>query len=239
MAENVLDACLARELSALTESRGNVYALLSRCYEKEITAEFAAQLANEFRFQSDNAALMAEMDAMRACMSDVDDQGIEQLAVTYNRVFFGMGPLSAKHAFPYESVYTSQRGLMMQEAYDGTRAVYRENRLQKDASFTEPDDHVAVQLAFMKTQCDRACEALAALDEDAATAAFEQQRAFLAEHLLNWMDRFAIEAEAAAREGFYVHLARFTKGFLEDDASVLADILDEEDGSEGVSDEQE
>lgn len=225
MSKDVFDVELAEGLSEIIRSRGNVYALLSRCYETEMDVTFAAEIADRFSFQSDNAVLSGEMDAMRDCLRAIDDDGLEMLAVAFDRVFFGMGPLTAKKAFPYESVYTSRKGLLMQEAFVETAKVYRANRLQKSADFREPEDHLAVQLAFMKALCDRAGEALATRDMQAAEEALAEQRAFLQEHLLNWVPRFAIEAEEAAEQGFYAHLARFTPAFLREDEMALADIL--------------
>lgn len=226
MSEHKMDEKTAAELRDLVLSRGNVYDLLARGYRSEIDAAFARDLADEFVFQSEDERLSEEMEAMRASMRGIDEDGLEQLAVTFDRVFFGMGPLSARHAFPYESVYTSGAGLLMQDAYGETKKVYRENGLVKDGSFTEPEDHLAVQLSFMKALCDRACAALEDRDEDEAAAALGRQRAFLDSHLLNWVGRFADDVCVAAQDGFYVHLARFTARFLELDREVLNDVLD-------------
>lgn len=231
MANEPMDAQLAAELSQETANRKNVYALLARCFEKEVDAAFAADVAESFAFESEDAVLNESVAALRACLAGVDAAGIEQLAVWFDRIFFGMGPLSAKHAFPYESVYTSQRGLLMQEAYGTTRRAYRENGLQKSDDFAEPDDHLAVQLAFMAALCDRAAEALEARDEDAAEAAFKVQRQFARGHLLNWIGRFAADVETAAsagdtpESGFYAHAARFTARFVELDVATLDDML--------------
>ncbi len=227
-ATGAMDAALAAELASLFESRGNVYALLSRAFEVEIDADFAHELTQDFEFDTDDPELAAQMAAMRSCLEGVDDDGLERLAVVFDRVFFGMGPLTSKKAFPYESVYTSQKGLMMQDAYSEVVKVYRGMRLRKDERFTEPEDHIAVELAFMGELAGRAREALAARDEQAATEAIRVQREFLRSHLLNWVDRFAADCCEAAEDGFYVHLARFTRTFLAEDARVLDEVLGEE-----------
>ena len=108
LAENLIDFC---------ENRDRVYALLSRCYETEIDAAFAEALAGEAALASDDAGLAAGFAALQADLADCDEDALEQLAVVFDRAFFGMGPRTAQKAFPYESVYTSEGGLMMQEAY--------------------------------------------------------------------------------------------------------------------------
>ena len=71
-------------------SRANVYEVLSRCYEVEMSASFAARLCREFEIEGGTAVMERELAAMRACLEGVDDAGIEMLAVTFDRVFFGM-----------------------------------------------------------------------------------------------------------------------------------------------------
>ena len=116
LAENLIDFC---------ENRGRVYALLSRCYETEIDAAFAEALAGEAALASDDAGLAAGFAALQADLADCDEDALEQLAVVFDRAFFGMGPRTAQKAFPYESVYTSEGGLMMQDAYAEVLHVYR------------------------------------------------------------------------------------------------------------------
>lgn len=228
-----LDPQTRSALAALMASRANVYRLLSRCYRSEVDDALARELTSEFAFTSDEAALTAALDAMRAALDGADEAALEQLAVTFDRVFFGMGPLTARHAFPYESVYTSDRGIMMQDAYAQVVRAYREQHLAKDASFTEPEDHLACELAFMATLADRAAAFLAtgdAADDDAADQTVRQSLTFAQNHLLNWVDRFCIDLDAAASsdgtDGFYPSLARFTAAFVRGDAALLEDTLD-------------
>ena len=216
-----------RELAGLMESRANVYGLLSRCFEVEIDAGFAAELSGRFEFDSDDEALASELSGMCEALAGIDEDGLEQLAVVFDRAFYGMGPRTAQKAFPYESVYTSDRGIMMQDAYIEARRAYREHGLAKDESFTEPDDHIAVELAFMRELASRCKGALEQGDDEAAAGLVGEQRAFLADHLLNWAGRFAVDLEKSAEGGFYVHLARFTARFLRLDAGMLADMVDE------------
>ncbi|MEC4185166.1 molecular chaperone TorD family protein [Adlercreutzia sp. R21] len=234
MSDILLDEETRSGLAALMESRANVYRLLSRCFRSEVDEALARDIAEAFTFESDDATLTEALAAMeRAAAAAVgDEQALELLAVTFDRVFFGMGPLTARHAFPYESVYTSDRGIMMQEAYAAMTRTLREQALVKDASFTEPEDHLAVELAFMATLADRTVAFLAARDEAgdaAATETVRQSLAFAQSHLLNWIGRFCAELVLAAtpdgEESFYVALARFTARFVEGDAELLEEML--------------
>lgn len=221
----VLSAELAENLIEFCKMRGRVYALASRCYEKEIDAEFARELAACRDFDSDDPALAEAFAALRADVAEADETVLEELAVVFDRVFFGMGPRTSQKAFPYESVYTSEGGLMKQDAYSEVRRIYRGAGFEKAAGFTEPEDHVAVELAFMARMCERAVEALRAGDGDAAEELLRSQQVFLNDHLLNWIPRFTAESRAAAQGGFYAHLATLTDAFLRADADELGEVL--------------
>lgn len=223
--EEVMSAELVENLVDFCENRARVYALLSRCYEKELDTAFAAELAEAARVESDDPALAEGFAALQTDLAGCDDGQLELLAVVFDRVFFGMGPRSAQKAFPYESVYTSEGGLMMQDAYAEVLHVYRGAGFAKNPGFKEPEDHLAVELAFMALLCGRAVEALRAGDEAGAERQLRAQREFLSDHLLNWIDRFTSDVRKAAEDGFYFDLATFTEDFLTADAAELAEVL--------------
>ena len=150
---------------------------------------------------------------------------LTELAVDYVRAFIGSGNDGFSAAYPYESVYTSEGGLMMQEAYAEVLHVYRNAGFAKNPGFKEPEDHLAVELAFMALLCGRAVEALRAGDEAGAERQLRAQREFLCDHLLNWIDRFTADVRKAAEDGFYFDLATFTEDFLTADAAELAEVL--------------
>lgn len=213
------------ELVELMESRANVYKVLSRSYLKEIDEAFAKEFAKAFSFESSNEALDCSLKSAKEALVGVDEAALELLAVDFDRVFFGMGPLTARHAFPYESVYTSDRGIMMQDAYAQVLHVYRQQHLAKDKSFTEPEDHIAVELAFMATLSDRTATFLREGLEEAAEEIVRQQIAFAQNHLLNWIDCFCIDLAAAAPGTFYEYMAQFTNLFVQEDVTLLAEIV--------------
>ena len=213
------------EIASLMDSRANVYKVLSRSFREEMDAEFASELSEKFAFESDDAQLTQKADDMRRSLQNVNEGALEMLAVDFDRVFFGMGPLTARHAFPYESVYTSDKGIMMQEAYAQVVHAYREQQLAKDSSFTEPEDHIAVELAFMATLAERTATFLREGHEEAAEQTVAQQLAFAKAHLLNWVDIFCADLISATEGGFYSALAAFTDAFVREDAAVLEDLL--------------
>lgn len=223
---DTMPAELAENLIEFCENRGRVYALLSRCYETEVDAAFTEELAGEASLDSDDPALAEGFAALQADLAGCDEGALERLAVVFDRAFFGMGPRTAQKAFPYESVYTSEGGLMMQDAYAEVLHVYRAAGFAKDPGFKEPEDHLAVELAFMALLCGRAVEALRAGDGDGAERHLRAQLSFAREHLLNWIDRFCADVRKAAEDGFYFDLATFTEAYLRADEAALAEVVE-------------
>ncbi|MEG2948256.1 MAG: molecular chaperone TorD family protein [Raoultibacter sp.] len=229
MTEEKMPAALVEDLVEFCTNRAHVYAFLSRCYETEMDADYAKQIVEHFSFASDNALLTENLAAMKKALVAFDEAKLEQLAVVFNRVFFGMGPRTAQKAFPYESVYTSQSGSLMQDAYNEIVTVYRSALVSKNPDFPEPEDHLAIELAFMKSLCERCGDVLRKRYEAPVVMLLEEQRAFLSTHLLNWVTPFCADMQGSAEEGFYYHLAAFTEEFLRLDEQALAEVC----GGEG------
>ena len=158
-------------------------------------------------------------------LSRVSGKTLLELAVDYVRVFMGNTNEIDGAAFPYESVYTSEKRLRMQEARDEVLAIFRAYGLDKDESWKDAEDHVALELEFMKALGERADEALAAGDADKAAEFFAAQKNFLADHILNWVPMLTSDMRHFAKTDFYLALAYLTDGFLETDREFLADLL--------------
>ena len=212
--EEVMSAELVENLVDFCENRARVYALLSRCYEKELDTAFAAELAEAARVESDDPALAEGFAALQADLAGCDDGQLELLAVVFDRVFFGMGPRSAQKAFPYESVYTSAERLLMQRSRDEVLAAYRAQGFERSGDLNVPEDHAGIELAFMARLCRKEADALAAGDEVGAEAARETQRVFLRDHVLAWFPQLCADLEKRAKRGLYRGLAETVRQFL-------------------------
>ncbi len=130
-------------------------------------------------------------------------------------------------AFPFESVYTSEKRLLMQQARDEVLAIYRAFGIDKDPSWREGEDHIALELEFMGTLCRRTADALRQGDEEAAFNLLETQRNFLGDHVGAWAPLLTVDMRHFAKTDFYRGLACMTDGFLESDGELLADVLTE------------
>ena len=72
----------------------------------------------------------------------------------------------------------------------------------------------------------RTAEALDAGREDEAVEQLRTQRVFLRDHLLNWLPLLTSDMRLFSRTMFYQGLAQLAIGFAEEDALLLAELLD-------------
>ena len=175
-------------LAELTAQRSAVYRLLARLYRVEVDEEFLAELKTmRFPAATGNTAVDTGYRTIATYLSGADAHAITDLAVDYVRAFIGHGIDAYSAAYPFESVYTSPKRLMMQEARDEVLAVYRSEGLDKLPTWKEAEDHIALELEFMAALGDRIVAAAEADDEAEVERLLATQRNFLADHLSSWV----------------------------------------------------
>lgn len=210
------------EMAAVHESRANLYGLLSRLYRVEVDPLLLDQLrAMRFPAATGNELMDAGYREITLYVSNADSTTLTELAVDYVRTFIGHGIDSYSAAYPFESVYTSEKRLMMQEARDEVLAIYRSEGIDKSADWHEGEDHIALELEFMKTMALRVAAALRDGDESVADRLVEVQRSFLTDHLASWSPMMTKDMRRFAKTGLYQGLASLTDGFLGMDLAFL------------------
>ena len=213
------------DLASVMEGRASLYALLARAFHKEVDETFLGELrAMGYPQGSANPAVNEAFKLLYGFMRHAREDVLDQLAADYARTFLGSGILNGNAAFPYESVYTSTHALLMQEARDEVLAIYRSQGVDKDPSWTDPEDHIALELEFMKVLCERTARAIGEGDDEGARALVKTQLAFLTDHLMPWAPRFLGDVPRFAGTDFYVAFARLADAFLADDLELLEDV---------------
>ena len=143
--------------------------------------------------------------ALQAIDTD-SDETLEDVLWDFTRLFIGPYKLPCP---PWESVYTSQKRLLMQDAADATRALYAEFGLAIDDSNIMPD-HIGAELNFLALVLEEVDK------ESGSVSRFaDVGEKFLNEHLLQWAPRFTQDMEEAAKSSLYKTLARATRNVLE------------------------
>lgn len=201
----------------IMEQRAAIYEFLSIAFGEEVPLAFLRSLREQ------GPALDGELGAFIASLADADDAALEavrtDLAAEYARIFLGM---SRHPVAPYESVYTSPAGLMMQEARDAVVAFYRREGFSVDENMHLPEDHIAFELGFMAGLIRNAIAALDSSDGAEAERLAAVQASFVADHLASWVPSLAGDVEDRASTGFYRGLAALTRDFIEAETDDLA-----------------
>lgn len=120
----------------------------------------------------------------------------------------------------WESTWTTKERLLFGEPTGAVRAFYARHGLE--ASGPEPEDHVALEFAFLGDLLERAEAAGEGGDARAAADLLAEAGAFYAEHLAQWAGAFLQELERRAATAFYRGAALLCRASLGALDTVLA-----------------
>lgn len=192
--------------SAQPRERASIYRLFSALLAKEPSAEFLAQAAN--LAPAVQGELGEYFASLRGCNTE---QARGDAASDFAALLLNMSP---NPVIAYESVYTSEEGLLMQDARDDVRAQYLACGFALDKDISLPDDHVSFELEFMALLCEREASCEDALDAQGLGKTRAAEQRFLSEHLLVWTPDFCRNLHERARCGLYRGLASSLSQFL-------------------------
>ena len=218
-----MDTCDTEFVAAMRD-RLEVYALLARLFNREVDDELFDALRSGDVLVGEDDGWYGAFGLMRGYLES-PDASVLDLARDYAKAFCGAGSTKRNSAYPFESVYTSENGMLMQEARDEAMAWYRRFGLAKSEAWHDCEDHLALELEFMGYLIGRTIEAEERGDEKCAEELLAAQRDFAAEHLVNWVPHFAWDVDHKASTDFYRGLARFASQYVKRDAVALADAL--------------
>ena len=219
------------QLASVMDGRAKTYGLLARLYRVEVDRPLLDELRGmRFPTNTGNAHVDAGYDLMYRYLKNVWEDAPLDLARDYVRTFIGHGVNGHAAAYPYESVHTSEKRLLMQQARAEVLAIYRANNLKKEGHWRDCEDHIAVELEFMQVMCVRAAELLRAGDEDGAAGNLATQRSFVSEHLANWVPMLAADMLRFSETELYRGLAELTLGFVQVEGELLDELLADSEG---------
>ena len=167
MEEAVVEEAAASEdvnLVELMNARARSYGMLARLFREEVDLPTLRELQKmRFPQATGNAAADEGYHQLYDYLKRAWDDSVTELAIDYVSTFIGHGVNGYSAAYPYESVYTSERRLLMQEARAEVLATLRENELKR-GNWNEAEDHIALELEFMQRMALRAAEGLDLFD---------------------------------------------------------------------------
>lgn len=231
---------MAKEMTvrSVLEGRQNTYQMLSRLYEEEVDEAYLAQLKKmRCPINTGNTDVDEGYKLFHSYLSHLWERSIEDLKRDYLVTFIGANTTGHSAAYPQESVHTSSSRLLMQDARDEVRAIYRAAGLEIPDSWRQSEDHIAVELEFMVIMGQRAIDALDAGDKAKASKCLMTSYHFLEDHLANWIPLFVDSIFKFAQTDFYRALGYLTRGFIAEDKAFLEEVLEEEIAHERGLDE--
>ena len=205
--------------------RAQVYRMFASLYFTELTEEqvrrFATMDWTLFDDLDDEMATGAHEVARE--LRHVTSLTREDLAVDYAHIFLAAGSTKDEaRAVPFESVFTSETGMLMEQARDDVYHAMRAEGLLPQAELRVPEDHLAFECEFMGALAQRTADALARGDETEARRLVGVQADFRACHLANWVGTFTEAVLACCRTRFYAGIARMTDAFVRVDGELLS-----------------
>jgi TorA-specific chaperone len=218
-----------------TRLRDFVYSFLSRGYLKEADEKYLSDMNNNLDLLSDyntntNEQMLSKgIETMRNLLSKADSFSdlAEELAFKYATLFLNVSPNDVvSHVHPYESVYLSPNNLVMQEQRDEVLELYAEFQLGVTKEFKEPEDHIAVELAFLQKLNELVYRSLEEGNLDEAVSILKAHRKFMEQHLLRWVHLLGRDLLSADADGFYAALAHMTMGFVKVDYSYVSEMVE-------------
>lgn len=153
-------------------------------------------------------------------------------AEQYASLFLGVGPENVSLC---ESAYRNERGLLFQSSYFEILNEYEKAGLTKREDFTEPEDHLAVELAFMANLCRWSNSTIQRGEKEETERSYRSQGRFLDNHLSQWVPRFTKGLLDASPSGFYKALAYLLKGYIKVDRTWIDELLSENGADQDTS----
>lgn len=214
------------EFKQLMLNRRNLYHFFARFFQKEIDEEFFESLKHiEFPAEREENALTEFQDALLRLNEYFEydaGESLDDLAADYAKTFLGAGSADGAAAFPYESVYTSPKRIMMQDAWNQVCEIYETKGIERNEAANDLlEDHIAMEMEFMAFLCEETSQYTETL------AGLEEQREFLNKHLLNWAPEFCLDIKVHADTEFYRMVGQLTTGFLQLDSFILDKMITE------------
>jgi TorA maturation chaperone TorD len=234
------------DIKAIMAERQQMFLFFSQVFFKELSRELIEHLSvADFAVITENERLNKGHQLLQRYFTFSGSDRRTELACEYARIFLAAGVYTETRdvAVPYESVFTSEEQLMMQDARDDVCRWYLREGFMVSPDVHEPEDHLALELEFMAKLCDTALRLLekgegegdvrrgaprdawgARDDCSDLVANLENQRAFINAHLLNWLPRLRKAAERYAELTFYIGMLLITEGYLQEDLMLLDEL---------------
>lgn len=205
------------------KSRADLYGILVDIMRAEPSESTLAMLSERLSAVKEQTKSWAEPELRQAVkkMLEALDVSPDDLAGDYACLFLA-GRDGNK--CPSEAAY--MENLMFGQATLEVMEVYSHHGFIKDNSFKEPEDHIALECAFMAALSQ---EFLSVYHKSGVTSSESQktlqtQKEFLEQHLSRWVPLWSRTVEKSAETGFFKAAALLARTLIEADLRLLAEL---------------
>ncbi|MDF1877265.1 molecular chaperone TorD family protein [Sulfurimonas sp. SAG-AH-194-L11] len=196
-----------------TQSRINLYALLSRIMLQELDVEMLKMIKND-------ETILDFFPTFKkwAPLSEMAEQKLLEEVINPDFV-----NLSVLHLIPYETFYTREDQMIETGGANPVTDIYSAYDFMVDyeVARTLSSDHIGVELEFMHHLANAELQALKDGNTDAVKELRETQHEFLNKHLLQWAPMYLINMKYEARTPLYYDGAEMALEFILSDNEYL------------------
>ena len=196
-----------------TQSRSNIYALLSRILMQELDEELLTTITND-KTMMEFFPNFAKWDML----SDLKSSDL--IAQHLNPDFVN---LTVLHLVPYETFYTREDQKIETGGANPVTDMYSAYDFMVDYEIARvvSSDHIGVELEFMHHLCEAEMKAQTEGDMIAVSHLKEAQKEFLTKHLVAWAPLYLINMKYESRTPLYYDAAEMSLEFILSDNEYL------------------
>jgi TorA maturation chaperone TorD len=223
------------EIARINAIRASVYLFLSRAFKTEVSSGSLQNIiaaAPEIRLltQSQDIAELTEgnrlLERFVQKVEALSDEGkenlIAEMRVEFATLFMGIG---ADTVHLVESAYYEEKHLRYEKPIHDVQAAYLSLGFTKDADFSEPDDHCAIEFEFMATMCRWTAQLISGNEIENALAYLTLQKEFIRDHVGRWVPELCERLRHRAKSDFYRSIAHLTSGFVAVEDQMLSYLI--------------
>ncbi|MBN2816727.1 MAG: molecular chaperone TorD family protein [Campylobacterales bacterium] len=200
-----------------TESRVNIYALLSRILLQELEVDTLKMIKND-------ETILEFFPSLKAWkpLFEVDEKKLLEEQINPDFV-----NLSVLHLIPYETFYTRDDQMVETGGANPVTDMYSAYDFMVDfeISRTVSADHIGIEYEFMHHLCTAELKALQEDDKEAVQELRTVQKEFLNKHLLRWAPMYLINMKYESRTPLYYDAAEMALEFILSDNEYLNEVL--------------
>lgn len=195
-----------------------MYNFLAYLFQNEVLQEHLDHIQSMELPRDGDKGVIDGLSLMKKYIDQANIDPLTDLSADFAQLF-----LKTEHTnlpsstHPFESVYTSSTGLIMQEARDNVAKLYKRYHLKVREDLAVPEDHIGIELEFVAYLNELKLYSKIPERKSDNPSPLLVKKIFLEQHLLNWIPRFCTDIALQAGTTFYQGLARLTESFLQEE----------------------